>query len=53
MGRFQTFVRDPRKRLIVVYGSGGIGKTKLAIDFAKMVEQGDFPPFCSVGVGQF
>ena len=56
MGRFQTFVRDPRKRLIVVYGSGGIGKTKLAVDFAKMVEQGDedcTPLFVQVGVGNF
>ena len=56
MGRFQTFVRDPRKRLIVVYGSGGIGKTKLAIDFAKMVELDyeDYEPlFVQVGVGNF
>ena len=37
--QFQTFVRDPDKRLLMVYGSGGIGKTKLAIEFAKTVEQ--------------
>ena len=37
--QFQTFVRDPDKRLFMVYGSGGIGKTKLAIEFAKTVER--------------
>ena len=37
--QFQTFVRDPDQRLLTVYGSGGIGKTKLAIEFAKIVEQ--------------
>ena len=37
--QFQTFVRDPNKRLFMVYGSGGIGKTKLAIEFAKTVER--------------
>ena len=37
--QFQTFVRDPDKRLLMVYGSGGIGKTKLAIEFAKTVER--------------
>ena len=36
--QFQTFVRDPDKKLLMVYGSGGIGKTKLAIEFAKTVE---------------
>ena len=38
ISRFQTFVRDEEKRLLLVYGSGGIGKTKLAIEFAKTVE---------------
>ena len=37
--QFQNFVRDPDKRLLTVYGSGGVGKTKLAIEFAKTVEQ--------------
>ena len=39
INRFQTFVQDSDKRLLMVYGSGGIGKTKLAIEFAKIVEQ--------------
>ena len=39
IGQFQTFVQDPEKRLLLVYGSGGIGKTKLAIEFAKKIEQ--------------
>ena len=37
--RFQGFLRDESKRLLLVYGSGGIGKTKLAIEFAKTVER--------------
>ena len=37
--QFQNFVQDPDKRLLTVYGSGGIGKTKLAIELAKTVEQ--------------
>ena len=37
--QFQTFVQDPDKKLLMVYGSGGIGKTKLAIEFAKTVER--------------
>ncbi len=37
--QFQTFVQDPEKRLLMVYGSGGIGKTKLAIEFAKVIER--------------
>ena len=36
---FHSFVQDTKKRLLVIYGSGGIGKTKLAIEFAKTVEQ--------------
>ena len=39
VNQFQTFVQDSDKRLLMVYGSGGIGKTKLAIEFAKTVEQ--------------
>ena len=35
---FQSFVQDIDKRLLVIYGSGGIGKTQLAIEFAKIVE---------------
>ena len=36
---FRSFVQDTDKRLLVMYGSGGIGKTKLAMEFAKMVKQ--------------
>lgn len=39
ISQFQTFVQAPEKRLLMVYGSGGIGKTKLAIEFAKTVER--------------
>ena len=39
INHFQTFVQDPEKRLLMVYGNGGIGKTKLAIEFAKIVER--------------
>ena len=39
INQFQTFVQDPEKRLLMVYGSGGIGKTKLAIEFAKVIER--------------
>ncbi len=39
ISQFQTFVQARNKRLLMVYGSGGIGKTKLAIEFAKIVEQ--------------
>ena len=39
MDQFRSFVQDNDKRLLVMYGSGGIGKTKLAIEFAKTVEQ--------------
>ena len=39
ISQFQTFVQDPEKRLLMVYGSGGIGKTKLAIEFAKVIER--------------
>ena len=38
ISQFQTFVQDREKRLLMVYGSGGIGKTKLAIEFAKVIE---------------
>ena len=37
--QFRSFVQDNDKRLLVMYGSGGIGKTQLAIEFAKLVEQ--------------
>ena len=36
--QFQTFVQAPEKKLLILYGSGGIGKTKLAIEFAETVE---------------
>ncbi|MYK96718.1 ATP-binding protein, partial [Candidatus Poribacteria bacterium] len=39
INQFQTFVQDSEKRLFMVYGSGGIGKTKLAIEFAKVIER--------------
>jgi len=39
ISQFQNFVRDPDKRLLTMYGSGGIGKTKLAIEFAKVIER--------------
>ena len=39
ISQFQTFVQDEENSLLLVYGSGGIGKTKLAIEFAKVVEQ--------------
>lgn len=39
ISQFQTFVQSPDQRLFIVYGSGGIGKTKLAIEFAKTVER--------------
>ena len=39
ISQFQTFVQDREKRLLMIYGSGGIGKTKLAIEFAKKIEQ--------------
>ena len=39
ISQFQTFVQAPDKRLLIVYGSGGIGKTKLAIEFAKTIEK--------------
>ncbi len=39
INQFQTFVQDPEKRLFMVYGSGGIGKTKLAIELAKVIER--------------
>ena len=37
--QFQSFVQDTDKRLLVMSGSGGIGKTQLAIEFAKTIEQ--------------
>ena len=39
ISQFQTFVQTPDKKLLIVYGSGGIGKTKLAIEFAKVIER--------------
>lgn len=53
---FQNFVQDSDKRLLVMYGSGGIGKTKLAIEFAQIVEWDyeDYDPlFVRVDVGNF
>ena len=38
INHFQTFVQAPEKKLLILYGSGGIGKTKLAIEFAKVIE---------------
>lgn len=37
--QFRTFVQDNDKRLLLMYGSGGVGKTQLAIEFAKLVER--------------
>lgn len=54
--RFQTFVRDVNKRLFMLYGSGGIGKTKLAIEFAKIAEKEhtDYTPlFVQIGEDNF
>ena len=54
--QFQNFVQDPDKRLLTVYGSGGIGKTKLAIEFAKTVERDhtDYEPlFVQMGDDSF
>lgn len=54
--RFQNFLQDSDRRLLVMYGSGGIGKTKLAIEFAKTVEQNykDYDPlFVRVDAGNF
>ena len=56
ISQFQTFVQDPDKRLLMVYGSGGIGKTKLAIEFAKAVERDctDYEPlFVQMGTENF
>ena len=39
ISQFQTFVQDEEKRLLMVYGSGGIGKTKLTIEFAKVIKR--------------
>lgn len=39
VSQFQAFVQNREKRLLMIYGSGGIGKTKLAIEFAKTVER--------------
>jgi len=46
INQFQIFVQDPEKILFMVYGSGGIGKTKLAIEFAKVIERehSDYEP---------
>ena len=53
INQFQNFVRDPNKRLLTMYGSGGIGKTKLAIEFAKTVERDhtDYDPLFVQMVG--
>ena len=53
---FRKFIQDSDKRLLIMYGSGGIGKTKLAIDFAKTVEQDyeDYDPlFIRVDTSNF
>ena len=54
--RFQNFLQDPDRRLLVMYGSGGIGKTKLAIEFARTVGRNykDYDPlFVRVDAGNF
>ena len=53
INQFQNFVQDPDKRLLTIYGSGGIGKTKLAIEFAKTVERDhtDYEPLFVQMVG--
>ena len=53
---FRDFIQDSDKRLLVMYGSGGIGKTKLAIECAKTVEQDykDYDPlFIRVDTSNF
>lgn len=51
--KFGNFIRDPNKRLLTVFGSGGIGKTKLAIEFARTVERDhtDYEPLFVQMVG--
>ncbi len=46
INHFRSFVQDTDKRLLVMSGSGGIGKTQLAIEFAKTAEQeySDYEP---------
>jgi hypothetical protein len=56
MIRFQTFVQDTDKKILIVYGSGGMGKTKLAIEFAKTFEKEnrDYEPlFVQMGGDSF
>ncbi len=53
---FKNFIEDSDKRLLSMFGSGGIGKTKLAIEFAKTIERDyeDFDPiFIRVDTSNF
>ncbi|MBD3181670.1 hypothetical protein GF312_05210, partial [Candidatus Poribacteria bacterium] len=39
MEELWSFINDANSRIMILYGTGGIGKTKLSIDLAKRIEQ--------------